>query len=279
MLAAAIAHSPACVGLDPDLNRLPEPLRSGPGYDVEHIRTFCLAAIDAVADIVRIVKPQSACFERFGHLGYAVLEDVVAHAKSHNLVVVLDAKRGDIDASARHYAAAARNMGADWITVSPYMGPSTIEPFLAAGLGVFALCRTSNPDSDRLQTLDTGGLTLAERTADMLVDLARSARSPEARSAVGAVIGATKAADETARLRARMPDLPFLVPGYGAQGGTTAELTPLARHTPADALGLGIVVNASRSVLYPKASPGLDWQSAIRAAAQALVSDLASLTT
>lgn len=279
LLVAAILdrNTPACVGIDPDLNRLPQPLRSGPGYDVEHIRAFCLGVIDAVADVVAVVKPQSACFERFGHLGYAVLEDVISHAKSRDLVVVLDAKRGDIDASARHYAAGARAMGADWITVSPYMGPSTIEPFLEAGLGVFALCRTSNPDSDRLQALDSGGVSVAERVAEMLAELGDKRVGTCGLSALGAVIGATKAGGETSRLRQAMPCLPFLVPGYGAQGGTVTELKPLVRTGAADLASLGIVVNASRSVLYPSAKPGQDWEQAVHDAARSLVADLSGL--
>lgn len=268
--------TPACVGIDPDLDRLPELVRSGPGYDVEHVRTFCLGVIDAVADVVGVVKPQSACFERFGSLGYAVLEDVVARARELGLVVVLDAKRGDIGSSARHYAHGAKAMGADWITVSPYMGPSTIEPFLEAGLGVFALCRTSNADSGRLQGLDAGGRTVAERTGEMLAELGRSCAGACGLSALGAVVGATKGAEEVKRLRALMPDTVFLAPGFGAQGGTLAELGPMRRAGAGEVSELGVVVNASRSVLYPRTGGG-DWRMAVRGAAEELVRELSAL--
>jgi orotidine-5'-phosphate decarboxylase len=226
---------------------------------------------------VGVVKPQSACFERYGSAGYAVLERVVAHAKLLGFVVILDAKRGDIGSSAEHYAAGARSMGADWITVSPYMGPSTIEPFLEAGLGVFALCRTSNPDSDRLQTLDTGGVTLAERTAEMIAQMGAAHTGGSGLSVLGAVVGATKSAEDGARLRACMPDQILLVPGVGAQGGTAAEVVPLVRagqRTPGTA---GVVVNASRSVLYPKRAPGQAWQGAVRRAADQFAGSLRML--
>ncbi|KAA0215515.1 MAG: orotidine-5'-phosphate decarboxylase [Leptolyngbya sp. PLA3] len=266
----------ACVGIDPDPDRLPERVRTRPGCHAEDVRTFCLGVIDAVADVVGVVKPQSACFERFGSLGYGVLEDVVARARERGLVVILDAKRGDIDSSAAHYAHGAAAMGAHWITVSPYMGPSTIEPFLEAGLGVFALCRTSNADSGRLQALDAGGRTLAERTGEMLAEMGQSRMGACGLSAVGAVVGATRRAGEVARLRALMPDTVFLAPGFGAQGGTLAELSPMRRPGASDAAGLGVVVNASRSVLYPK-PVGADWQAAVRTAALDLVRDLSAL--
>lgn len=266
----------ACVGIDPDVDRLPERLRRGPDSEVEQVRAFCLGVIDAVADVVAVVKPQSACFERFGSAGYGVLEDVVARAREHGLMVILDAKRGDIDSSGRHYAHGARAMGADWMTVSPYMGPSTIEPFLEAGLGVFALCRTSNPDSRRLQGLDAGGLTVAERTGEMLSDLGQSCRGACGLSAVGAVVGATNDAGEVSRLRTLMPDTVFLAPGFGAQGGTLAELAPMRRAGASGVGDFGVVVNASRSVLYPPAA-GADWQEAVHAAAQTLVRELSAL--
>lgn len=251
-------------------------VRSRPGDDVEQVRTFCLGVIDAVADVVGVVKPQCACFERFGARGYAVLEEVVAWARHRDLVVILDAKRGDIDSSARHYAHGAMAMGADWITVSPYMGPSTIEPFLEVGLGVFALCRTSNPDSGRLQALDAGARTLAERVAEMLAESGCSRVGACGLSAVGAVVGATKEASEVARLRALMPDTVFLAPGFGTQGGTLSELGPMRRAGAADVGGLGVVVNASRSVLYPKAA-GEDWQASVHRAALELVRELSAL--
>lgn len=279
LLAAAMRtrNTAACVGIDPDLPRLPESVRHCQGSDIQRVRTFCLGVIDAVADLVPVVKPQSACFERFGSAGYRVLEDVITRAKERGLIVILDAKRGDIDTSARHYAFGARAMGADWITVSPYMGPSTIEPFLEAGLGVFALCRTSNADSDRLQSLDTGSGTLADRVAELLSQLGSARVGSCGLSSVGAVVGATRSPDETLRLRQAMPSLPFLVPGFGAQGGTLAALKPMVRAESNDVASQGVIVNASRSVLYPPARPGQDWTETVRAAARSLIADLSGL--
>lgn len=266
--ALDVAGSPACVGIDPVYASLPGVVRDGASSEVDAVERFCLGVLEAVVGVVGVVKPQSACFERYGSKGYAVLERTVARARELGFVVILDAKRGDIGSSAEHYAAGAAGMGADWITVSPYMGPSTIEPFLDAGLGVFALCRTSNPDSDALQSLDTGGVTLAERTAGLIAGMGDARRGASGLSDLGAVVGATKSADDGTRLRARMPDQVMLVPGVGAQGGTAEEVRPLARAGATSPGTLGVVVNASRSVLYPKAAPGQAWQGAVRSAAE-----------
>lgn len=272
--AMDIAGSPACVGLDPVLASLPGEVREGAGSETDAIERFCIGVLEAVVGVAGVVKPQSACFERYGSAGYAVLERVIAHARRLGFVVILDAKRGDIGSSAEHYAAGAAAMGAHWITVSPYMGPSTIEPFLDAGLGVFALCRTSNPDSDRLQALDAGGMTVAERTAALLAEMGGARRGATGLSDLGAVVGATKSAEDGAALRARMPDQILLVPGVGAQGGTPTEVVPLARPGFATPGTVGVVVNASRSVLYPKRAPGQAWQGAVRQAAEQFAGSL-----
>ncbi len=275
--ALDIAGSPACVGIDPVLASLPPEVREGSGSETEAVERFCIGVLEAVVGVAGVVKPQSACFERYGSAGYGVLERVVARARHLGFVVILDAKRGDIGPSAEHYAAGARSMGADWITVSPYMGPSTIEPFLDAGLGVFALCRTSNPDSDRLQTLDAGGMTLAERTAEMIAGMGARRCGNSGLSDLGAVVGATKSAADGAGLRALMPDQILLVPGVGAQGGTTAEVVPLARPGHQSAGTAGVVVNASRSVLYPRSAPGQSWQGAVRRAVDEFAGSLRSI--
>lgn len=272
--AVDVAGSPACVGLDPVLASFPASVREGAESQTEAVERFCVGVLEAVVGVAGVVKPQSACFERFGSAGYAVLERVVTRAKELGFVVILDAKRGDIGSSAEHYAAGAAAMGADWITVSPYMGPSTIEPFLEAGLGVFALCRTSNPDSDRLQCLPTGDATLAERTAEMIRHMGAARVGPAGLSALGAVVGATKSAEDGARLRARMPEQILLVPGVGAQGGTASEVIPLVRSDARSTGTSGVIVNASRSVLYPKGAAGLSWQGAVRAAAEQFAASL-----
>lgn len=272
--AMDIAGSPACVGIDPVYDKLPAASREGAINEIDAIERFCRGVLEAVVGVAGVIKPQSACFERYGSVGYAVLERTVTRARELGFVVILDAKRGDIGSSAEHYAAGAAGMGADWITVSPYMGPSTIEPFLDAGLGVFALCRTSNPDSDALQSLDAGGVSVAEHTAAMIANMGITRRGACGLSDLGAVVGATKSADDGARLRARMPDQIMLVPGVGAQGGTAEEVRPLARGGSGSAGTWGVVVNSSRSVLYPKAQPGQAWQGAVRASAEAFAHSL-----
>ena len=279
-LAAAIdrAGSPACVGLDPVFASLPSAVRDAAGSEADACERFCRGVLDAVAGVVGVVKPQAACFERYGSAGVAVLERVVDHARRLGLVVIYDAKRGDIGSSADHYAAGARSLGADWITVSPYMGPSTIEPFLAAGLGVFALCRTSNPDSDRLQTLDAHGRTVAEHTAVMIAEIGVRSIGSSGVSALGAVVGATKSGADGARLREVMPGQFLLVPGVGAQGGTAEEVRPLARPGGEGPGSLGVVVNASRSVLYPAGGDHGRWADAVSDAARSFAASLSVIS-
>lgn len=250
-------RTPACVGLDPVLERLPEPVRLAHDDAATAIAVFCSGVIKAVAPIVPAIKIQSACFERYGDQGVRALRSTVLEARAAGLIVILDAKRGDIGISAEHYAAAAFEgaASADALTVSPYLGPDTLDPFLRhRGHGVFVLVRTSNPGSDQVQSCRLeDGRTIAELIADQVAALGRS-HMGRTLSDVGAVVAATKPAD-AASLRARMPDTIFLVPGYGAQGGTAADLRAMlrpARTGPGDA---GILVTASRSVIYP-ATPG-----------------------
>jgi orotidine-5'-phosphate decarboxylase len=280
-LAAALdrAGAPACVGLDPVLERLPAAIRAQRSSDADKIEEYCLGVIDAVAPHVTVVKPQSACFERYGDAGVRVLHNVIAAARSRGMLIVLDAKRGDIGVTADHYAHAAfDHFAADALTVSPYLGPDTIEPFLKhPGRGVFVLVRTSNPGSDAIQAQRLAdGRTIAHMMADMVTSLGQTRRGGRGLSDVGAVVGATKAA-EGAQLRARMRDQVFLVPGYGAQGGTLDDVRVLVRpgsRSPGDS---GVLVTASRSVIYAFA-PGEDgWQEAVRAAAAGFVAELAQL--
>lgn len=262
-LCAAIerAGSPACVGLDPVLGRLPEEVRSGD--DVAAIEAFCIGVLDAVAGVVGVVKPQSACFERYGSAGVAALERVCARARELGFFIILDAKRGDIGVTAEHYAAYAYDaMGADAVTVSPYMGFDTIEPFRRAGRMVFALVRTSNSGSDAVQSDG-----VAERIARGVAEAGASGTGERGWSDLGAVVAATKPAD-AAQMRELMREQIFLVPGFGAQGGTAETVRELFVG------GAGAVVNASRSVLYP-ASDG-DWQDAVRGAAEEFASQVSA---
>lgn len=264
------AGTAACVGIDPSMDLMPESLRALP--TLEALRAFAAGVVDAASGVVGVVKPQSACFERFGSAGVAELERCVSRAKDRGLFVILDAKRGDIGSTSAHYAAAAASMGADAVTVNGYLGTSGIEPFLDAGLMVFVLVRTSNPDSDLVQSCElAAGGSVAGRVADLVSRLGSGRAGAAGLSGVGAVVGATKAADGS-DLRARMPDQCFLVPGYGAQGGTIDQVRSLRRARGA----AGVVVNASRSVTYPPLA-GRAWPEAVRAAVTALAGELSGL--
>ncbi|MDX9910359.1 MAG: orotidine-5'-phosphate decarboxylase [Phycisphaerales bacterium] len=267
--------TPACVGIDPVLERLPRELQGVSPADA--IERFSIGIIDAVAGIAPVVKPQAAMFERYASAGWRALERVIEHARRSGLVVILDAKRGDIGSTSEHYAAAVSAIGADWVTLSPYLGASGIEPFIDAGLGVFLLVRTSNPDSDELQEARLeGGESVAERVAQMVARLGERSRGVSGLSSVGAVVGATKAGDAGSRLRARMPDQMFLVPGVGAQGGSIADVRTMVRAHASSAGMLGVVVNASRSVIYPSDldSSGAGWRDAIARAARSFADEL-----
>lgn len=292
--------SVACVGLDPVLDKLPAEIRARHHEPVAAIEEFCAGVIRAVAPCIGVIKPQSACFERFGHRGVATLERLCRMAREAGLVVILDAKRGDIGISAEHYAAAAIHAGADAITVNGYLGPETVVPYLEAGLGVFVLVRTSNPGSDVIQSarLDDGRTT-AEAMANEVARLGERYTSGAGWSQVGAVVGATKSAEGRA-LRARMPRQMLLIPGFGAQGGTIDDVRTLVAPAPSPApgiaggpqspaAGLGVIVNASRSVLYPTVAqsdaeaeradigPEPRWMLAVRREARSLAASLAAL--
>ncbi len=270
--AMARAGSPVCVGLDPVLESLPRSVLEAHHDAARAIESFSLRVLDAVAPAVAVVKLQSACYERYGSAGFAALERVITHARGLGLLVIVDAKRGDIGISASHYAAAAARLHADAVTVNGYLGPSGVEPFLAAGLGVFVLVRTSNPDSDAVQSreLREGG-TVAELMAGLVESMGRSRVGRRGLSSVGAVVGATKAADGRS-LRALMPDQPFLVPGYGAQGGTADDIRALVR--PAGAPG--VLVTASRSVIYARPEGSEAWERAVARSAKAMADEVAA---
>jgi orotidine-5'-phosphate decarboxylase len=264
------AGSPTCVGLDPVIDRLPAAVRAAD--PVRAIDLFCRGVIEAAAEHVAAVKFQSACFERYGGAGFSLLGDLIPFAAKRGLAVVLDAKRGDIGVSAEHYAAMAAGFGAHAITANAYLGPDTLIPYLKAGLGVFALVRTSNPDSDAVQGLPLrDGRTVAEMIADHTAALGSRYRGQAGYSDLGAVVGATKAADGRA-LRARMPNQFFLVPGYGAQGGTAEDIRPLLDDRPE--CGGGVLVTASRSVIYPAESGGGDWTRGVARAAIAFSTEV-----
>lgn len=274
LLAACDAKAPVCVGLDPVVERLPDAL-SGGGSPADAFESFCRQVVDAVAPHVAAVKPQWACFERLGPKGVAVCHRLVEYAKQQGLIVVSDAKRGDIGISSDHYAKAllAGDAGADALTVSPYLGSDALEPFVKVaaddGKGLFVLVRTSNPGSDDLQNLPlAGGGTVAQAVGAMVHTLGQGSGlvGELGYSSIGAVVGATKP-DDLATMRQAMPRAIFLLPGVGAQGGDVASLSPCF-----DAKGRGGLITASRSVLYAFAddADSQQWATVVADAASQL---------
>ncbi len=268
--------APVCVGLDPVLERLPDAIDQAD--PVAAMETFCLGVIDVVADVVPAVKPQSACFERFGAPGVAVYHKVVKQAKDAGLIVVGDAKRGDIGTSSAHYAHGllADPHGCDTLTVNGYLGGDGIEPFqqVAAeqGKGLFVLVRTSNPGGDAIQSLVlSDGRTVAEAVGDVVASLGSACVGESGYSNVGMVVGATKPED-AAKLRKRYPQQLFLVPGFGAQGGGAEDVRACFKPD-----GTGALITASRSVIYAFEKGDADWQQSVQAGAQQLRNEIADI--
>jgi orotidine-5'-phosphate decarboxylase len=241
-----------CVGLDPDPARMPAPLDG----TSDAIERFCHAIVDATADLVCAFKPQIAHFASQGE--EATLERLCNHIRHEypDVTLILDAKRGDIGSTAEHYAREAfGRYAAHAVTVNPYLGTDSVEPFFAYGGGVIALCRTSNPGGGDVQGLVSDGRPVYAHVAEMV------ATKWSQLGDCGLVVGATYPS-ELAEVRAIAPDLPLLVPGVGTQGGDAATVVEHG----ADAAGRGLIVNSSRAVLY--ASSGSDFAEAARAEAR-----------
>ena len=264
------ATAPVCVGLDPVADRLPTSLQDAD--PVSGIETFSRGVLDAVAGVVPCIKVQSACFERYGHAGVAALERVVRTAVDAGFETILDAKRGDIGVSARHYAVATADTGCQWVTLNGYLGEDGILPFLEEGLGVFVLVRTSNPSGDEIQSPACGDGTVASLVGGMVARLGGDP-APGSISSVGAVVGATKP-EAASTLRGIMPRTPFLLPGYGAQGGG-----PEGVQAAMDGEGGGVLVTASRSIIHAwsDVDDDRDWTRAVTSAAEDFVSDIAAV--
>lgn len=273
-LAARVAErqSQIVLGLDPDPARVwPEALLAAPATGTpaeraaEVVVAHCAALIAAAGPACVAVKPQVACFERLGPPGWTALERVAGAARAAGLLVLADAKRGDIGVTAEAYAQAflgvtatpfgpVTAVNADAMTVNPYLGADTIEPFVAAGRGVFVLVRTSNPGAQDLQDLEVaGGGALWEAVA-RLVD----------RLGTGAVVGAT-VPQHLERARELMPRATFLLPGVGAQGGRVEDLAPA--FAPGRSGGL---VTASRSIARAHETSRATPAAAARAEAERL---------
>ncbi|AOW11851.1 Orotidine 5'-phosphate decarboxylase [Hydrogenophaga crassostreae] len=260
--AEARNHSLLCVGLDPDPARFPAQLKG----DASRIYDFCAAIVDATADLAMAFKPQIAYFA--AHRAEEQLERLVAHIKrtAPHVPVILDAKRGDIGSTAGQYAIEAfERYGADAVTLSPFMGFDSVQPYLKYhGKGAILLCRTSNPGGDDLQNQ-----RLASVDGQPLVyeHLARLAQGPwNENGQLGLVVGATYP-KEIERVRELAPTLPLLIPGVGAQGGDAEATVRAGLRTDASGTVTGpVIVSSSRAILY--ASQGSDFAQAARAEAQ-----------
>lgn len=306
-LAAAVREkkSVAVVGIDPTLALLPPELadRASEGLSGVYsaLSDFCLGIVTAVHDLVPAIKPNIAFFEAFGMHGLSVYKSVCLTAADMGLLVIGDVKRGDIGSTAAAYAQGLLDAPCvqlsqladiepdefqklvgvllgphDALTLNPYLGSDSITPFLDRGVsrgqGAFVLVKTSNPTSSELQDLRLAeGGTVAEHVARLVDTWGAESVGPESGlSSVGAVVGATHP-DELARYRELMPNTPFLVPGYGAQGGGAADVVGAFR-----ADGSGAIVNASRSILqaWKNYHTPSEWQLAARQAVADMNTDL-----
>lgn len=245
-----------CVGLDPDPQRFPADLKG----DASRIFDFCARIVDATADLAIAFKPQIAYFAAYG--AERQLEQLMAHLRSNapHVPVILDAKRGDIGSTAEQYAKEAfERYGADAVTLSPFMGFDSIQPYLKyAGKGAFLLCRTSNPGGDDLQAQRLASVQGQPLLYEHVAQLAQGPWNTNGQ--LGLVVGATYPA-EIERVRRVAPHLPLLIPGVGAQGGDAAATVKAGWRPDAP-----IVVNSSRAILY--ASSGDDFAAAARREAE-----------
>ncbi len=249
------------MGLDPDPALMPEGLG---------VVEFCRGIVDAVAEHAVAVKPQAAFFEAQGAGGWAALTEVCGYARDAGLLVIVDGKRGDVPSTARAYVAAFAPL-ADAVTVNPYLGFDSLEPFFASeGLGVFVVVKTSNPGSADIQDLRlSDGRPLWQHVAGLVDRWGADLVGESGLSSVGAVVGATFP-HEVAEARELLPQSVLLLPGVGAQGAQAADLGEAFSVGPAGAL-----VSASRSVLY--ADRGAGWQEAAAAEAERLAGELRTL--
>ncbi len=293
-LAVRRTGAPCCVGIDPRLDWIPAELRARfaarptPHTVAAALQEMHRRIVDRIARWVPAIKPQLAFFEQLGAPGIAAYEDLVRHARDRGVLVIADAKRGDIGSTAEAYAAAflgGVRLGdvdlspprADALTIQPWFGTDGVEPFLRAcdreGAGLFVLVKTSNPSSAELQDLVCGDRTVSMHVAAAVDAWGRSRVGASGYSSVGAVVGATHRS-HLLPLRRAMPRAILLLPGYGAQGGSASDVVDAF-----DDNGLGALVVAARSVHFayrrPDGSEEPDWEAAIENAARRMCEDVA----
>jgi orotidine-5'-phosphate decarboxylase len=248
-------NSLLCVGLDPDLARLPAHLQGRP----DAIFLFCKAIIDATADLACAFKPQIAYFAALG--AEPQLEAICAYLREHypHIPLILDAKRGDIGATAQQYAREAyERYGADAVTLSPYMGFDSVEPYLEwSDRGAILLCRTSNAGGSDIQFMNVDGQPLYQHVARIVAE--KWNRNGQCALVVGATFP-----HELAQVRAIVGDMPLLVPGIGAQGGDVEATVKAGKSSS----GSGMMISSSRAILYARPQAGEDFAAAARRVAQ-----------
>jgi len=296
-LMAAIVRvgNPVCVGIDPRPEDLPDGyLDRFPGDRAgvaKALESFGREVVEVVAPLVPAVKFQAAFYEAYGPEGVLALHATSEAAKSAGLIVLMDGKRNDIGSTAEAYARGylgkvpvgghfEPSWNVDALTVNPYLGIDGISPFVKVatreGKGIFVLVRTSNASAREFQDLIADGRPIYRHVAERLASWALPHRGTSGYSFVGAVVGATYPA-ELAELRHALPGVPFLVPGYGTQGGSASDVAPAF-----DSLGLGALINNSRGITFAYRKPwafskfGDDWRASIAQAVQDMVDDLAS---
>lgn len=281
-----------CVGIDPRWELLPVDFRRHHGNDslvavAAALTEFSLHVLEIVAPLVAVVKPQSAFFEACGPAGFLGQERVLKRARELGLITILDSKRNDIASTAEAYADAAFAgplidgkrlpvWQADALTINPYLGRDAVEPFLASARqvngGVFVLVRTSNQGAGLFQDLECNGSPLYQHVAEAVGAWASENLGQCGYSDVGAVVGATHPA-ELAALRRAIPQTIFLVPGYGAQGGSAADTGAAFRQD-----GLGAVINSSRGIIAAFNPDDPKWDQAIESATRSAIADLRRVT-
>jgi orotidine-5'-phosphate decarboxylase len=283
--------NPVLVGLDPREELLPDPVaregaRSGPSVLASAYERFCRGVIDVVAPLVPAVKPQAAFFEQIGPEGMSALARIIRYAQQEKgLLVILDGKRNDIGSTAAAYArgwlgpAGQSPWGADALTVSPYLGDESLQPFVEVatdrGAGVFVLVKTSNRGGAMFQDLVADGRPLYAHVAAHVERLAGETAGACGYGAIGAVAGATYP-QQLAELRAEMPHAWLLVPGYGSQGGTASDVAGAF-----DPEGRGAIINNSRAIIfahsrrpYAERFGASRWQEAVEAATRDMIEEL-----
>jgi len=278
-LADAVRNkgNPLCVGIDPRWELLPQTYRdkhkpTGDGM-ARAFAEFGLRVLDLVAPLVPVVKPQSAFFEACGPEGFWAQQQILRRARELGLVTILDAKRGDIATTATAYAEAAFSVwDADSLTVNPYLGRDAVEPFVKAARqsqrGLFVLVRTSNAGSGLFQNLQCDGRPLYQHVAAAVGDWNRENLGECGLGDVGAVVGATHP-EELRLVREMIPDVWFLVPGFGAQGGKASDVAAAFRKDR-----LGAIINSARGITFPTHPDDPDWEEAIVKATQDAVAAL-----